>query len=283
MAPITDEMKVGGAGKLASNAAINILSDNGTAQNAVLEIDGGVTVANKGIVVGGSDGAAGSTATLNVTGGELFVGTAGITTGSGAAATAINLSGGIIGATGDWNSSLGFNLTNTTTFQTSDAGATINAGPTNVYTYNGNGTPYTITLDGNLCGNGGLLVTGPGQLALGGSDTYSGNTEVASGADLDLTSNFSLALNSTLIVDVSSTSRVDLNFAGSDKIEGLTIDGTALASGTYNASDVSSGVFDGVGSLIVTPNSVPEPTAMAMAISGLVFLAGIRHIRSKSY
>ena len=90
-------------------------------------------------------------------------------------------------------------------------------------------------------------------------------------------------MNAALIVDDSGNSRVDLNFAGTDTIAALTIDGTALASGTYNASDVSSGVFDGDGALIVTSMPVPEPAAWAMTISGLMCLVGIRHIRYRRH
>lgn len=278
---ITDTLKVGGTGQLASNATINIIANKGTAQIAVLQIDGGVTVASQGIVVGGSTGDATSSATLNVTGGKLFVGNGGITS-SGAAAKAVNFSGGTIGATADWSSSLNITLANKTTFQTSDTGATINApgAPTNIYTYNATGAAHNITLNGVLSGTGGLMVTGPGILALSGANTYSGNTEVASGADLNLLSNLSLAFNSTLTLDDASNSFVDLNFTGADTIAGLTIGGVVFGPGTYDAGDFTSGIIDGAGSLIVT-GAVPEPTTWVMMLSGLILLIGVRRVRSK--
>lgn len=97
----------------------------------------------------------------NLSGGRINIDSGGITSDSGS--YELNLGGGTIGASSTWASSLKLNLTNVNGFVTFDT--------------MGN----TISLTGNLSGNGGLTVTGGGIVDLAGTNTYSGDTTVTSG------------------------------------------------------------------------------------------------------
>lgn len=101
-----------------------------------------------------------STIHLN-NGGTLRVGIDGITTG-GTANKSINLSGGTLGSLTNWSSSLGMNLTNTTTIS-----------PSNL---------HTITLTGTRSGPGGFIKADAGTLSLGGNaSSHLGNVAVNGG------------------------------------------------------------------------------------------------------
>jgi autotransporter-associated beta strand protein len=118
----------------------------------------------------GANPGAGS-GTLQMSGGSLYIGNGGITNNNGAGTFtyAINLSGGTVGATTSWDSSLDMNLANDNggiTFQAADAG----------------GNAQVISLSGSLSGLGGLIKTGSGTLLLNGNNFYSGTTLVSTGA-----------------------------------------------------------------------------------------------------
>ena len=152
-----------------SNAA-NLLIFFPSAANAgktALMTQSGGTVSANGIQFGGTAGTydATSSATLKLTGGNLYVGTLGIAKGSGAATlpVTIQLQGGTLGASAAWTSALDMKLTD----------ATIRA-------QNSASTAYGITLSGNLSDdtavNGTLTKTGTGTLTLSGTNTYTGTT-----------------------------------------------------------------------------------------------------------
>jgi autotransporter-associated beta strand protein len=104
---------------------------------------------------------------LEATGGTLYVGPGNISISSGTSSSvyAINLNGTIIGASGNWSSTLNMGLGATTNFR---------AG-------NSSGAAYNISLSGALSGAGGINVSGNGTLSLSGTDTYSGLTTLSSG------------------------------------------------------------------------------------------------------
>jgi len=140
---------------------------------------------------------------------------------------------------------------------------------------------------GVISGVGGLAKSGADDLILSSSNTYSGITAVlqgklvgnsdgafgtnritvASGATLTLTNgvaNNYIGDQAKLILGVAST--LNLNFAGTDTVGSLSLDGgtTWLPAGTYTASALGA---SGDGSLIVT-TEIPLPTLPSDNFSG---------------
>jgi autotransporter-associated beta strand protein len=144
-------------------------------QTASMTQSGGIVNAN-GIQFGSNAGTYDptSSATLQLSGGSLYVGAQGITLGSGAAAlpVTIQLQGGTLGASVTWSSSLGMKL------GTTGGGVTIQAADESAVARN-------ITLSGILSNdgavNGTLTKTGAGSLTLSGTNTYTGATVVSAG------------------------------------------------------------------------------------------------------
>ncbi|HEX7317233.1 MAG TPA: Ig-like domain-containing protein [Pyrinomonadaceae bacterium] len=140
---------------------------NGTNANnvSVVTFSGGTSSVEKFTLGFDSTVNAGS-ATLALSGGSLYVGGGGIVKkGTSGLVSAINLSGGTLGASEDWSTSHPLTLTNTTTFKAADAA----------------NLPQTITLAGVLSGTGALTKTGAGTLILSGANTYTGATTVNAG------------------------------------------------------------------------------------------------------
>jgi len=161
-----------------------------TSKNATMTQSGG-TVTTQGIQFGGSTGtyAASANATLQLTGGNLSIGSLGITRAAGNASVLVPnivLSGGTLGATANWTSSLGLRFGNGST--------TIQAG-------NSTGSAFNITLSGNLSNNSGqagsFIKTGNGTLVLSGANTYNGTTTLQAGT---------LAINSSTAIGASTLS-----------------------------------------------------------------------------
>jgi len=130
----------------------------------------------------GSANSSGGTGSLTMTGGTLYVGAGGITNvGTGTFSSARSLSGGTVGATANWSSSLPITLATTggsITFQAADAAA----------------VGRNISLSGPLSGPGGLIKSGAGALTLSGANTYTGGTTINAGLlILSTTNNVSMA------------------------------------------------------------------------------------------
>lgn len=145
----------------------------------------------------------------------------------------------------------------------------------------------------------GLKYTGSSTLTLNNTNTYSGETQMtiagstivvgASGTlgtgsvrltagTVTLTLSGPTQIASTATLFYVNTDIINLNYAGTDTIAGLTVDGVAQAAGVYGAGFINpDGVFAGTGSITV----VPEPTTVAMMVLGGSLLVGMQRFRRK--
>ncbi|MFL6257850.1 MAG: HYR domain-containing protein [Pyrinomonadaceae bacterium] len=140
---------------------------NGTNANNVsfATFSGGTSTVEKFTLGFDSTVNAGS-ATLALSGGSLYLGGGGIVKkGTSGLVTAVNLSGGTLGAAEDWSTSHPLALSNSTTIKAADAA----------------NLPQSITLSGVLSGTGGFTKTGEGTLTLSAANTYTGATTVNTG------------------------------------------------------------------------------------------------------
>lgn len=137
-------------------------------------------------------------------------------------------------------------------------GSTASAG----YTANLNTNGKTVTLAGSVsdkAGNvfgGAFTKLGAGELILSGNLSYSGNTTVSVGT---LTLNSANVANEASAVSIGSTAFLNLNFAGTDTVAALFINGVQKAAGTYTSAN-SSGAILGTGSLTVTSGPLVTDT-----------------------
>ncbi|MDO4551145.1 MAG: PEP-CTERM sorting domain-containing protein [Planctomycetia bacterium] len=156
------EMNIGGKLRASNNA------------NATMEISGGKVTAT-GIELGMNKDTHVRTATFTLSGGEVSLGEGGFSSTTGL--YTLNLTGGTLKTNGaDWSSSLDANFTT--------KGAVVNFAPE---------AGRKITWSGKLSGLGGLTVGGEGTVVLQGEHDYTGPTTVASGAQLQIASDASLA------------------------------------------------------------------------------------------
>lgn len=119
-----------------------------------------------------------------------------------------------------------------------------------------------------LTGDGGLAKIGAGTLTLTGANTYLGDTAIEGGV-LSITSGF---LSDSANVHLAEGTVFNLNFVGTDTVNGLTINGVGMETGTWGAmesgADHESALFTGTGLLQVT-SVVPEPSTIALVVAGL--------------
>lgn len=123
---------------------------------------------------------------------RMLIGSGGIS-GSGTTINALLNSGGVFGASADWNNSVSITL-NGGTFDCQD----------------GTGTPHNIYSSGVLKGSGALTKTGNGTLTLDAANTYSGNTFINAGT---LALGGSGSLNSSAQIFVGSGTTFDVSQA----------------------------------------------------------------------
>jgi autotransporter-associated beta strand protein len=182
----------------------------------------------------------------NLTGGSLYLGSGGMAFNSGGGYQ-LNFGGGTIGAEANWSSALNITLTG-------------NHGPV---TFNPAGN--TITLSGALTGSGGLTVAGSGIVDLAGPNSYTGPTTV-NGGTLELAQP---TLNANATVAVASGALLQLDFAGTNTVSGLVLNGVAQLAGVYNHS-TTPGYFTAgsVGSLQVASAIPSTPTDISYSVSG---------------
>jgi len=199
------------------------LGDRGIVNTGIVNQVGG-SIANVGSLQLGALLATGH-GVYTLSGGNIYIGSGGITTVSGN--YAINLGGGTVGATAGWSSSLNMNLT----------------GSNGPVTFDTAGN--TITLSGILSGSGGLTVIGSGTLELADANSYSGDTTVTAGAlQLDAAGTSAGAFN------VANGALLNLNFNGTYIVGRLYTNNVAVANGIYNNSNLP-GFISGAGSIQV--------------------------------
>ena len=209
--------------------------------NASMTQSGG-TVKVNGIQFGGASGTyeSGSSANLTLTGGSLYIGSAGITRGSGASAlpTSIKLEGGTLGADQNWSSSLDMQLGTS-------------GGVVNVRTQDAGSNSRNITLSGilsNVSGvSGSLLKSGSGTLTLSGANTFNGGLNIQSGTVNATTSNSALG-----------TGTVTMGGAGSN--------GATLTAGRSHSNNFTINAPDS-GSLVIGANGAGSGYTLSGGIS----------------
>jgi len=129
--------------------------------------------------------------------------------------------------------------------------------------YSSVATLGTVTLATNT--SGGLIKQNSGTLTLAGADTYTGNTTV-NGGTLELVQPV-VAANST--VTVTNGAVLQLDFAVTNPVAGLVLNGVSQTPGIYN-STTSSPFITGAGSLqVVAPfTTATYPTNLLFQVSG---------------
>jgi fibronectin-binding autotransporter adhesin len=175
---------------------------------------------------------------------------AGDLTGNGATAIAqINPISGVV--TNVMITCPGVNYTATPTFQVSGGGATAAATITGTAP-----TPNT---------SGGLTSIGTGLLVMSATNTYTGKTIVAGGT-LEF---INAGLSSLTSVYVTNGAILQLDFADTNRVSGLVLNGASQPQGVYSAT-TSPTFITGTGSLLVGPAFASNPTNITVrAISGV--------------
>jgi autotransporter-associated beta strand protein len=235
--------------------------------------------ANTGDTAGGVNGTntydGTALARLQLSGGSLYVGAAGIARGSAAAAlpVTIQLQGGTLGAAQDWSSSMDMQLGTAATIRAQDSG----------------GNARNITLSGILSNdgatNGTLTKTGLGTLTLSGANSYTGGTTVNAGTLLWSGAN-----------DLPATGTLQVNAGGNFSLADGTARGTStaalgLASGAMLSFDWNDGSVDTLTSTaaattegtvgLVINNTSPSGsggTLISSALGGLTTANGTRYL-----
>jgi fibronectin-binding autotransporter adhesin len=143
-------------------------------------------------------------------------------------------------------------------------------------------TGHNLTVNGILSGTN-VTKLGTGTLALNGANSYTGTTTVSAGT-LELDSANSLFDSSFLTVASGAT--LNLNFSGTEVIQGLTIAGTIVDLTTAKTvADLNAlalgATFTGTGSLGLTASTIPEPSTYA-AVAGLGILGFVASRRRRS-
>ena len=199
------------------------------------------TVTTNGIQFGTSTGTydAASSATLQLSGGNLYVGDKGIIRGSSASSlpVTIKLQGGTLGADQAWSSSMDMQL-GTATIRAQDAAS--------------NGRDIILSgILSNDSGAGTLATTGTGTLTLSGNNTYSGGSTLGTGVALSGTVN--LGHDSALGTGKITSKGALIQASGADRV---------LA----NAVDVGDGGFRFGGTNHLTVNGVLTPVGSVRTI-----------------
>ncbi len=213
--------------------------------SGTLEVSGTGLVEGSSVVVGEF---AASVGTVNLNGGVVL--TNQIKSGNApASAGTLNLDGGIIRS----RTSAAVNIDGNRPANLLAGGVTFDVPD----------AAWTTTTTGIMTGVGGLTKIGPGTLVVNGVQAYSGATRVNEGT-LSLVQPY---LNGTGDVYLVTGATLGLQFAGSNDIGTLFIDGVPQPTGTY--SSVETPLISGTGSLNATvAGNLIEPTIVSITRSG---------------
>jgi autotransporter-associated beta strand protein len=295
--PLTWSGPITGSGTLnltANNGGTIILSGANTYSGATTLGVGGGSGANVTVSVASLNKVSGGNPSSNL-GHPTTVATGTIGMGSVAVAATLIYTG--VGETSDRV----FNLAGTT------AGATLEADGTGALVLTANNTATgagakTLTLQGSNTGansigkivdsSGGasaVVKAQAGTWKLTGANTYNGGTTVNAGTlEISgsvtgmvtnnsgvLTLDSSSALASTTTLAASSGTTINLNFTGTNAINGLVIDGAAQISGVWgplgSAAPNQNAIFAGTGYV----NILGKPVIVQQPVSGSVFLGDV--------
>lgn len=273
------------SGSLTVNGAISVGLNNG-GRWSMLDVNGGTlnskgTGVDSGVVLGGpwvgksaflmrngtanveriqlGRGALGGTALVNVTGGELYLGSEGIVLGTTEPSfvSEIRLGGGTLGAKASWSTDLPVNL----------PGASIST----IKAANGSGSPFNITINGLVSGTGSIDKTGTGMVTLAAGNTSTGSTSVMEGVLKVQAAVFDDGC--TIGVEAGAGAALNLDFVGGDRVGVFEIDGVPQADGIYGA--IGSGAphetaaITGTGRLYVNTSLISSPYATWASANGL--------------
>jgi fibronectin-binding autotransporter adhesin len=228
-----------------NGGAVTFYSDNAT------------TVGGSGVVDLHQGSGSAVVNTFNLNGGTLTV--SGVTAANSAGTKTFNFNGGTLKATVA-NSSL-VNIGTASAFaNVRNGGAIIDDGGFSV------GIPQVLqhsAIAGDNATDGGLTKLGAGTLTLSGANTYNGITTVKAGTlELVLAT---LATDST--VSISNGAVLQLDFATTNRVGALVLNGVAQSPGIYNSSTTPT-YITGPGSLMVPSPIASNPTNITYRVSG---------------
>ncbi|MDA3924076.1 MAG: hypothetical protein PF904_05185 [Kiritimatiellae bacterium] len=169
----------------------------------------------------------------------------------------VNLGGVVLHAKAAWGSVLDMTLTGVN-------GNTVVSNAT-----------YSISLNGDLSGEGGIVKMGNATLSLGGTNTFTGPVSVAEGSlvvdhglvnatNLSITASGALlslgsanSLNTNATLTVAAGGMINLNYSGAATINALVVNGQEKSPGTYGSGKP---YITGTGTLVVRSGPPPGGT-----------------------
>jgi len=249
-------------------------NNDNTAITAVANISGGTLYCTKFHF----NSRAGASQTLNVSGGQIYVGYLGFYRGGPAASQTINISGGTFHTVDMVPVAAGSTIGDTNTIKadgtnwTWDANLAVNL-MDNTFMVNGQTGPgyvtfapetnRTITLNNAWSGVGGLVMSGPGTLVLNGNSSYSGATTISGGTvagtgsvqgAVTASSTSTLAPGSSVAAGTLTLGNTSLTLNANTNVFKLGNDPTQIGTGVSDLLATSGGLtLSGVSTIKVTP------------------------------
>lgn len=245
----------GGNLNLMNNTAIKFSSGNGGnngggGTNAITQSGGAITFySDGGATVGGSgyldlsqSGSATANNTYNLNGGTLIVPQIISETANGT--RTFNFNGGTLKAAAANANFMSLGADSGAIANVRNGGAIIDDGGFSISVAQ---ALVHSTIPGDSATDGGLTKNGSGTLTLTGVNTYTGNTTINAGA-LELAQ---ATLTPNSVVTIAGGAKVQLDFATTNSIRALVLNGVVQPAGIYN-SNTAANFITGTGSFQVT-------------------------------